>query len=223
MRLLDLFCGAGGAAMGYHRAGFDQIVGVDIKPQPRYPFQFVQADALDFCASFGVGFDAIHASPPCQSYSSTHTLNTSNKQEALIPQCRTLLQCIGKPWIIENVVRSPLIRPLVLDGRDFGLGIGEYGLRRVRWFELSAPFCVLVPYRERKRAIVNVIGKRLRIMPDRPGREESFHRLKAFPELSQQQQAALAFDCDLPLADLSQCVPPAYTEYIGQQLLESLR
>ena len=67
-RLLDLFCGAGGAGMGYHRAGFDEIVGVDINPQPRYPFEFIQGDALEYVAEHGHEFDAIHASPPCQGY-----------------------------------------------------------------------------------------------------------------------------------------------------------
>ena len=69
MRLLDLFCGAGGAAMGYHRAGFDDITGMDIKPMPRYPFKFIQGDALEYLAAHGAEYDVIHASPPCQAYS----------------------------------------------------------------------------------------------------------------------------------------------------------
>jgi DNA (cytosine-5)-methyltransferase 1 len=73
-RLLDLFCGAGGCAVGYHRAGFDEIVGVDIKPQPRYPFEFVQAEALEYVREYGENFDAIHASPPCQAHSSMRFL-----------------------------------------------------------------------------------------------------------------------------------------------------
>lgn len=85
-RLLDLFCGAGGAAMGYYRAGFD-VVGVDIKPMPRYPFEFHQADALEYCAAHGAEFDAIHASPPCQGYSVTKAL-TNTEYPKLIDETR---------------------------------------------------------------------------------------------------------------------------------------
>ena len=84
MRLLDLFCGAGGAAMGYHRAGFDEIIGVDIAAQPRYPFTFVQADALEYVAEHGGEFDAIHASPPCQGYSIMHNLPSLTLSPGLI-------------------------------------------------------------------------------------------------------------------------------------------
>lgn len=87
MKLLDLFCGAGGAAMGYSRAGFDEIVGVDIKPMPRYPFTFVQGDALEYVAAHGLEFDAIHASPPCQAFTALKTIRitSSNAQGT---QCR---------------------------------------------------------------------------------------------------------------------------------------
>src|SRR5512140_2399640 len=98
--LLDLFCGAGGAAMGYHRAGFD-VVGVDIKPQPHYPFEFHQADALTFPLA---GFDAIHASPPCQAYSAMRTTwNARNDHPDLLPPTRAMLEAANIPWVIENV------------------------------------------------------------------------------------------------------------------------
>ena len=106
MRLLDLFCGAGGAAMGYSRADFDQIVGVDIKPQPRYPFEFVQADALEFLAEHGHEFDAIHASPPCQGYSIMHNLPWLRGRDyplLLLPTLE-MLEGLGKPYVVENVM-----------------------------------------------------------------------------------------------------------------------
>ena len=106
MRLLDLFCGAGGAAFGYHRAGFDEIVGVDIAPQPRYPFEFVQADALEYVADHGYEFDAIHASPPCQGYSIMHNLPWLRGKEypLLILPTIEMLEGLGKPYVVENVM-----------------------------------------------------------------------------------------------------------------------
>ena len=98
-RLLDLFCGAGGAAMGYYRAGFE-VVGVDIKPQPHYPFEFIQADALTFPLD---GFNAIHASPPCQGYSLGVRNVNAKATPQLIDAVRTRLLRQDRPWVIENV------------------------------------------------------------------------------------------------------------------------
>src|SRR4030042_2837765 len=127
-RLLDLFCGAGGAAMGYHRAGFE-VVGVDIKPQPHYPFEFHQADALTFPLD---EFDAYHASPPCQAFTKYKNLRKDlpSRYPNLIPSTRRRLTDTDKPFVIENVEGSPLINPIVLCGSMFGLDV-----RRHRLFE----------------------------------------------------------------------------------------
>src|SRR5215472_18476868 len=122
-RLLDLFCGAGGAAMGYHRAGFD-VVGIDIAPQPRYPFEFIEYDAIQVLQNLteypGQGWDAIHASPPCQQWSA---MNTAVKKEypQLIGPVRELLDVIGLPYVIENTERAPLVATWTLCGTQFGL------------------------------------------------------------------------------------------------------
>src|SRR3989304_1640190 len=104
-RLLDLFCGAGGAAMGYHRAGFE-VVGVDINPQKHYPFEFHQADAMTYPLD---GFDAIHASPPCQHYSVTKSAPNcdGSKHPDLLPSTRARLLKQKAPWVVENVVGAP--------------------------------------------------------------------------------------------------------------------
>ena len=116
-RLLDLFCGAGGAGMGYHRAGFE-VVGVDIKPQPRYPFEFHQADALTFVAEYGDRFDAVHASPPCQRFSDLAKRNgNADEWPDLIEPLRPILRMIGRPYVIENVEGAPLRDPAMLCGR----------------------------------------------------------------------------------------------------------
>lgn len=145
-RLLDLFCGAGGAAMGYHRAGFE-VVGVDIKPQPHYPFEFHQADALATVRvladdswkmpPFPWGrFDAIHASPPCQAYSvlaQSHR-NAGKTYPDLLAATRELLKGTGLPWVIENVVGAPMRPDVMLCGSMFGMTV-----RRHRWFEFWEP------------------------------------------------------------------------------------
>ena len=133
-RLLDLFCKAGGAAMGYHRAGFD-VVGVDIVDQPNYPFEFHRGDALEFVAAHGAAFDAVHASPPCQA-SCALTAGTNQalaeKYPQLIPATRVALARLHVPTVIENVPGAKVRRDVTLCGEMFGLGVIRH-----RYFEID--------------------------------------------------------------------------------------
>lgn len=136
LKLLDLFCGAGGASMGYHRAGFD-VVSVDIAPQPRYPFRFIQEDAIQYLAKHWQEYDVIHASPPCQRYSSITP--DKSKHPNLIPLVREMLVETGKPYIIENVpgAKDFLKNPIMLCGTMFGLDVIRHRLfecNPVVWF-----------------------------------------------------------------------------------------
>lgn len=216
--LLDLFCGAGGAAMGYHRAGFD-VVGVDIEPQPNYPFPFVQADALD--PPFNLSsFDAIHASPPCQAYSTMG--NRSRKPSPkLIDPVRELIQGSGLPGVIENVpgamrhLRDPKIW---LEGSFFGLGV-----HRRRWFELIDWFMFQpeLPRHTWGRRMVGVYGRDhdgRRLWGDPDADPSTWHRCAS--SLSEAQEAM-----GMDWADwygTKEAIPPAYTEWIGTQLLAQL-
>jgi len=219
-RLLDLFCGAGGAAMGYHRAGFD-VVGVDIRPQPRYPFEFYQADALGILDGSEwtewpwslCHFDAIHASPPCQAYS-TATADPSRHPDLYEPTKRLLTET-GMPWVIENVIGAPYRWGIQLCGTHFGLETPGEWLRRHRNFETSD--AMLQPQCRHRRDVraVTITGKcYLTVTKDcaRHSRQPTF-------ELAQQ---LMGIDW-MTRKELSQAIPPAYTEYIGQQLLEHLR
>jgi DNA (cytosine-5)-methyltransferase 1 len=161
-RLLDLFCGAGGAAYGYHLAGFD-VVGVDIAPQPNYPFKVYQADACAMVQDAIHGcwhesysksalpgmlnaclgpFDVIHASPPCQDYSVTASLHTTEYPRLIAP-VRELLTASGKPYIIENVegARRDLHNPVKLCGSSFGLGVRRHRLFETSWPVMFPPQC----------------------------------------------------------------------------------
>ena len=147
MRLLDLFCCAGGAGMGYSRAGFD-VVGVDIAPQPRYPFEFIQAEAIEYVKAHGHEYDAIHASPPCQASSAlTKGTNRGRIYEDLIPQTRAALGASGRPYVIENVQGSDLRRDATLCGEMFGLAVIRH-----RYFEVSG-FALTPPYTYRTVAV----------------------------------------------------------------------
>ena len=207
--LLDLFCGAGGAAVGYHRAGFD-VVGVDINPQPHYPFEFIQADALTFPLD---GFDAIHASPPCQAYS-VMAHYTKGEYPRLINPIRVRFVSSGLPWVVENVVGAPLIAPIRLCGSSFGLGV-----RRHRLFEMSEP-PALVPTCSHYHhpAPIDVtgtggLGSRPRTAPG-GGKSRK-------PRTLAEAREAMGIDW-MTRAELSEAIPPAYTEWIGRQLMAHL-
>jgi hypothetical protein len=128
VRLLDLFSGAGGAAVGYARAGFE-VVGVDIEPQPNYPFEFHQADALEFCREHGHEFDAIHASPPCQAYTPLRAVHGKDYPD-MLAATREALEATGLPWVIENVPGAPINSGIFLCGTMFDLRVYRH-----RWFE----------------------------------------------------------------------------------------
>lgn len=205
-RLLDLFCGAGGCAVGYHRAGFD-VVGVDIKPQPHYPFEFHQADAMTFDLC---GFDVVHSSPPCQAYSRIcRGMGTASTHPDLVAKVRERLTSSGVPWIIENVEGAPLQFPITLCGTMFGLqSKSGLWLRRHRGFELS--WGMLAPTCQHPRSpSIGVYGN-----------GTNSHHLKRLGRniTTEEQREAMGIDW-MPRSELTQAIPPAYTEFIGRQLL----
>lgn len=206
-RLLDLFCCQGGAGMGYHRAGFD-VTGVDIDPQPRYPFAFVQADALAYLAEHGDEFDAIHASPPCQDHSTLSSLSGAHGTGWLLAATREALEGAGVPWVIENVPGAPMRADFKLCGCTFGLP----GLRRERWFETSWQGFALRPPCVHLDATVTVTGH---------AGGSSTRDGKAGYGSTSDWRRAMGIDW-MTGAGLAQAIPPAYTEFIGRQLLAAI-
>jgi DNA (cytosine-5)-methyltransferase 1 len=208
--LLDLFCGAGGAAMGYHRAGFD-VVGVDIKPQPHYPFEFVLADALELMrlrwrdGRYGV----IHASPPCQAYtqSALSQRNAGKTYPDLLAPTRSLLEATGLPWVIENVPGAPM-RP---DVRICGCQVG-LELRRERWFETSWGHFDLRSPCHHTGPVVSVVGH---------GTPSWVREQLGYNPTIADYRAAMGIDW-MNRNELSQAIPPAYTEVIGAALLKQM-
>ena len=204
-RLLDLFCGAGGAAMGYHRAGFD-VTGVDIAPQPRYPFPFVQADAMTYPLD---GFNAIHASPPCHDH--VRTFVAKDGTGWMLAATRERLSSIGTPWIIENVPGAPMRADYLLCGCMFGLSL----LVRERWFETSwEAFEMRAPCYHPARPIT-VTGWGI------PSGSYWYGRISV-SEYFRLGKQAMGIDW-MTRAELNQAIPPAYTEYVGARLMEHLK
>lgn len=212
MRLLDLYCGAGGAAMGYHRAGFD-VVGVDIAPQPRYPFTFVQADALDYLTAYGHQFDAIHASPPCQDHSALCSVRGAHGTGWMLEATRDALIRLDVPWVIENVPGAPMPGAVVLCGTEFGLstdvvGKGRVWLRRHRLFESSVLLMGAGRCHCYRRPIIGVYGH-----------GDGGHR--GWKGSIRDRRAVMGIDW-MTRDELAQAVPPAYTEHVGEQLVDHL-
>ena len=207
MRLLDLFCGAGGAGMGYHRAGFE-VVGVDCKPQKNYPFEFHQADAFAYLEQHGHEFDVIHASPPCQAYS--FSTAQKDKHPDYIPFLRPMLQGMGKPYVIENVLGAPLHFPITFCATMFGLppSIQGWYLRRHRLFE--SPLLVLGPG---GCSCDQVITAQVTGHLHKTGQSGMRHR-KPGRECA---KTMMGIDW-MTTKELTESIPPAYTEWIGRQL-----
>ena len=223
-RLLDLCCKQGGAAKGYHDAGFD-VTGVDIEPQPLYPFRFVQADVLDVLDHWDLSaFDAIHASPPCE-FATTMNVRwrirggtVADDHENLLTPVLGRLRGRPVPWVVENVTGAKrYMRPtLMLHGGMFGLGV-----HRPRWFESN--ILIMVPHMPPTARPVGVYGDHpqnhysTRLNGDMKGRRSEFRRARSIDEARELM--------GMPWADWDGCrkaIPPVYAEYIGRQLLEHL-
>lgn len=241
----DLFCGAGGAAMGLHRAGFD-VEGWDIKPQPHYPFTFHLGNALDADLT---GFDFVWASPPCQPHSALKTMPNAKHHDDLIPATREKLIAWGGPYIIENVPGSTTLSPVaMLCGTMFDLGTadGQAELRRHRYFE-SNIFLTSLVCRHSARMVCGVYGghgrdrrRTIGVYGDSAGisdaRKEKMRkrvvncyghtggysvRDGAQQFTTQQRREAMGIEW-MNGTELSQAIPPAYSEFLGRQILKAM-
>jgi len=225
IKLLDLYCKAGGAAMGYFYGLPCTITGVDIQPQKRYPFTFVQADALEYLAAHGHEYDVIHASPPCQRHSAMTKGRWKDRIEShpdLIEPTRALLIASGKPYIIENVIGAPLINPVMLCGSMFGLqSKAGNPLYRHRLFETSFHVGLTPPCAHSKASAIDVYGG---------GQNPNRKRLPAVAVYGHSGGTSARGDATFGIDarreamginwmsgdELSQAIPPAYTQFISQ-------
>ena len=204
-KLLDLFCGGGGAAKGYHDAGFD-VVGVDNKPQPHYPYKMAVADALMYAVAFGRQYDVIHASPVCKGYSVSTPDKSLHKKGIAIT--RRVLQWIGKPYIIENVpgARRDMINPLMHCGTMFDLLT-----MRHRYFESNPQIWIAPRTCSHYRKAVRQGCK--------PNRDK--HYMSPTGHFSDVEFGKIVMDINwLGQTGLAQAIPPAYTKWYGEQFME---
>jgi len=212
--LLDLFCGAGGAACGYQRAGF-YVVGADHKPQSRYcGDEFVQADALEYAAAHGREFDVIHASPPCQLYSSLRSLHVDRRYPDLYGTLRIHLPTVV-PWVIENVIGAPYRSGVVLCGSMFGLPF-----RRHRNFEgsmiLFAPDCAHGPSEDLIGIYGHSDGHHV------PGFKQPGTKRGPRQATTAEAKAIMGMPWAEQRKEITEAIPPAYTEFIGRQLFRAV-
>lgn len=215
-RAIDLFCCAGGASMGLHRAGFD-VVGVDIVQRDRYPFEFHRADALSFPL---VGFDFIWASPPCQGYTALRHAPGAKGAPLLIDAVRARLEASGTAWCIENVEQAAwaMRDPVTLCGSMFGLGTQGCQLRRHRLFEANFPIpqpgCL-----HDDRPVVGVYGGHAR----RRAKSAGGRGTQDVWVGGHKSAASEALGVDwMTLSEMSECIPPAYAEHIGRAAISHI-
>lgn len=214
MVLLDLFCGAGGAAEGYRRAGFE-VVGYDIVPHPDYPGEMIVGDWADGLVLYGDRVHAVHASPPCPRYSVATPAHARDRHPDLIGPVRDALRATGLPYVIENVPGAPLADPVCYCGSAFGLRV-----RRHRLFESNVPLHAPACDHARQGQPVGVYGQH----PDRPGgwlRPGGTSRGRKASSVADAGDA-LGITHMTAWADLADSVPPAYTEHIGRQLIAQM-
>lgn len=212
MKLLDLFCGAGGAGKGYIDAGFD-VTGIDIAPQPDYPGTFIQGDALAYLAAHGHEYDAIHASPPCQASSAlTKGTNKGREYLNLIPATRALLALHDKPTVIENVQGSDLRRDLTLCGEMFSLGVIRH-----RYFEVSGFTALPLAHKPHRGRVAGwrhgewFDGPYFAVYGDGGGKGTV-----------KQWQDAMGMHWTSNRKSIAEAIPPAYTRFIGGQIMTRL-
>jgi DNA (cytosine-5)-methyltransferase 1 len=211
-RLLDLFCGAGGCSVGYHRAGFD-VVGVDIAVQPYYPFfDVIQGDALAVLddLEYVRSFDAIHASPPCQAHSAITKMWDPSSHRDMIQPVREGLIASGLPWVMENVPGAPLLEPVVLCGSMFGLGTDSGELRRHRLFESNVSLAAPGPDACGRKPAIGVHGH--------PGGSS----LRDGEKFSLDDWRTAMGLPHMTAEGLAQAIPPAYTQWLGGFLMAAI-
>jgi DNA (cytosine-5)-methyltransferase 1 len=215
-RLLDLFCGAGGASVGYHRAGFD-VTGVDNKPHPDYPFEILIDDAMTVVRDrdYLDTFDVVAGSPPCPRYSRITPEHTRHQHPDYLPPFRDAMKTWGGIYVIENVVGAPMDHPLMLCGSAFGLRV-----RRHRLFESNAFLMASGCFHDPTTPPVGVYGDhgdaRVYVRPETGTRRG----IKA--QGVAEAQHALGIDWMTTWDDLTDAIPPAYTHYLGDQLMDHL-
>lgn len=199
--------------MGYYRAGFE-VVGVDINPQPHYPFEFHQADAMTFPLD---GFDAVHASPPCQAYSVANNIHGAPHHPELVDATRDRLVEAGLPWVIENVPGAPLREAVVLCGLSFGLGVKRHRLFESTQFILAPP-CPPGHPGDWVSVFGHTVLERGHVIGKAKG---GGNRIKRRHLGVERGRVAMGIDW-MTREELSEAIPPAYTEFIGKYLIGAL-